>query len=337
MYTAMAVAAIAACGDNGREPEWIASSVEGTALDLALIGSDIHALVRFDDQLVVLQLDEDGAQTGTAVLADIAAGASAELLAHPSGDLIAGWRADQPGVARFERITTDGTIVWSRSIEIAAPEVLDLAVLDDGGIAVIGWTITEVRAAIVLVLEADGSERWRRTIEDGDLNYGYAVAATADGNLIAVTSDLESTTLTKLAPDGTQLWTARDEANNFRQDLAVSSTGALYLSGTRGDAPEELEVWAARFDATGEPEWARTHGSGSGLAVTTDRTDGLIIVGTDDAYAVRYSAAGHISWVAYAPRPDTIPVAVEADDRGHLVILATVAENGIALTRYSLH
>ena len=141
-----------------------------------------------------------------------------------------------------------------------------VAILDDGALAIVGMreqpSDPMINDAIVLVLEANGDERWSVVVDDGKSDWANAVAVGAGG--IAVTGVREGETTDDDAwfgvydPDGTEIWSQIEigpgAVDDVGQGIAWTADGGLVVVGERG-SNDTRDIWISGRDGNGEELW----------------------------------------------------------------------------------
>lgn len=167
------------------------------------------------------------------------------------------------------KIDRDGNEIWRHTY---GGEKWDwgsqLAIMDDGGAVVVGWTSSfGVGGGDLWILRTDasGNEVWSRTLGGIEYDSGQSVVRTRDGGLII--------------------------------------TG-----GTHSDALGNDDLWILKIDVAGHEEWRRVlggQGYDEGLSVSQTRDGGYIIVGTTTAtetsrsngWLIRLNVGGGLEWI----------------------------------------
>lgn len=185
---------------------------------------------------------------------------------------------------RLLAVRTDANLepVWERIIE--GPESLGalyIAAAADGGFVVAGGIASGAGDMIVLKLDRDGQEQWRRTIgsaEASDVNHGLVVLA--DGRIVLV---------------------------GYSQSWGMRGNGIL--AATLSPAGEVLRL--AMLDGAGDDRPTFARGDGEGRVVIVGRSDSAG-AGGDDLILARIEADGSYS-------PGVVTLGSRASDRGTAV------------------
>jgi len=190
----------------------------------------------------------------------------------------------------------------------------DLALLDDGGIAIIG---TREQAsdpmlddAIVVVLEPDGTERWATTIDGGMNDRGLDVAFGPGGLAIAgVREDPASEDDAWFAvydPGGAELWSLTDSSagggDDAAEGIAWTGDGGLVVVGKREGQGDD-DLWISGRDGDGAELWTELldfdFGDDTAAAVAIDGdtawVTGMIssaVSNSEELWVASYSVSG---------------------------------------------
>ena len=235
----------------------------------------------------------------------------------------------------------------------------------------------------VAKLDVSGAFEWVRSpggycpIPGAGSEFGAGVAVDATGNVylsgtFTGTATFGGTTLVgsgtagvvmdafvaKLDPDGNYLWAVQGSCSTyygFCQDVAVDSSGNVYVAGHFGTditfgsvsltAPlgNEYEMYAAKFDSSGNPLWAKRIGGGQNdkcYSIALDAAGNAYIAGwfaetlswsgsastltsrgSHDAFVAKLSPSGVFEWVRQGGGTgDDRAAAIAADGSGNLTI-----------------
>ncbi len=191
----------------------------------------------------------------------------------------------------------------------------------DGGAGVIvgGSTTTGTDDGyadlMLLRLDADGGEVWRRNYGEAWSQYGTAACAVPGGGFAVVGSgyaeatDSEDIFLVRTDADGEELWRAvlGDASEDESQGLLCLDDGFLVVGQSMDEAATDYDALAIRLDADGNTVWQRSFGGADQdwfrAAEATD-DGGFAIVGytassgagENDAWLVRVDADGTALW-----------------------------------------
>jgi hypothetical protein len=256
--------------------------------------------------LSVARLDPRGSLLWSRAIAPVRYSASPNLAVAADGAVVVGGSFEgalvvDPAVVSggeedgfVVRLRADGTLAWVRTL--AGPQddlVADVAIGPDGEVTAVGGSSSELdlgggplaRGVLLARFSAEGAHAWSRSW-DGRWSYGTHghVAATADGGVI-VTSAVGSVELDGIAVrsvDGDDPivvgftaggrarfgFAIHDERYGYIDDLAVASSGAIYLAGRTGSGQivvGDQTLWGdyngdpflVALTADGAVDWAR--------------------------------------------------------------------------------
>ena len=186
----------------------------------------------------------------------------------------------------------------------------------------------------VKVFDATGSSVWTRIWGSTSVDQGNSVTVDANSNIYVVGYarasvngqphvDRDDLCLTKLDVGGNHIWTRMWGGSNAAtgreaaQSVVLDSQGNIYVTGyTDGDfhgqtATGAYDVFLSKFDATGSNQWSKIWGdSGTqkGWGLARDASDnvyvagfggdfnGVLGVGSTDAFIIKVSSAGVTQW-----------------------------------------
>lgn len=242
-----------------------------TAPALALDGDGSAVVTGWNDggRPFLQRFAADGTDLGSAPFGPTNASVAAIAFA-PDGDvLVAGssQRAfpDEAGLDGFQdafvaKVALDGTVAWSRTYPVVdAPSWLSgVGAAADGRVVAAGYVnaafagddpIAGASALLVVGLDADGTERWRRVLDTDGRDDGYAVAVDGSGHALVVGSvggDLlgnevvggDDAFVVKLDPEGDVVWarTFGSVAGDYATAVAVDEAWNVWVAGaTNGD------------------------------------------------------------------------------------------------------
>ncbi|MHC4540800.1 MAG: hypothetical protein ACYS74_13625, partial [Planctomycetota bacterium] len=142
----------------------------------------------------------------------------------------------------------------------------------DGDYIVAGYTYSfGTGSSDVYLIKTDpsGDTLWTRTYGGSDIDYGYSVLQTTDGDYI-VAGETQSfgagpgdVYLIKTDPSGDTLWTRTYGGNghDWGQSVQQTTDGGYIVSGqTNSFGPGQADVYLIKTDAVGDTLWTRTYG-----------------------------------------------------------------------------
>jgi hypothetical protein len=214
----------------------------------------------------------------------------------------------------------------------------------DGDYIVAGSTYSfGTGSSDVYLIKTDpsGDTLWTRTYGGSDIDYGYSVLQTTDGDYI-VAGETQSfgagpgdVYLIKTDPSGDTLWTRTYGGNghDWGQSVQQTTDGGYIVSGqTNSFGPGQADVYLIKTDAVGDTLWTRTYGGsgrdyGSSVQQTTD--GGYIVAGGTysfgtggkDVYLIKTDPSGDTLWTrTYGGSGDDIGSSVQqTTDGGYIV------------------
>lgn len=202
---------------------------------------------------------------------------------------------------------TDGAPRWTRQFGTSNGDTaVAVAVAPDGWIAVVGSSNGAFAGpalgsndAIVMRLEGNGDEVWRRVIGTSASDFGMGVAVAQDGGvlltgytfgaLVGANAGASDGFLVRFEPDGSESWRRQWGAFAFDVGIGVvvDRLGQITVAGrTDGSVPGPhaggSDILVLKFDADGGDLWQRQFGTSAAddaYAVALGYERGLVIVG----------------------------------------------------------
>ena len=228
------------------------------------------------------------------------------------------------------------TLEWTRQFGSPALEY-NIAVSADalGSIYVTGTTHGSLAAsagsedAFLAKYDAAGNIQWTKQFGTSGHDYGERVSTDELGNVyvsVSIFGSLgepnvgsEDAYLAKYDSGGNLQWARQfgTSDNEFNYGVSADGVGNIYVAGiTRGSlaGPNagDYDAFVAKYDAAGNLQWTKQFGSAARDQVNGVSADALGNVyvsgwtlgdlvgpnlGGDDAYLVRYDAAGNLQWM----------------------------------------
>lgn len=212
------------------------------------------------------------------------------------------------------KLSVDGAILWSRSIEPSGTAYAMVAkrvlAMPDGGVTVFAsvndalWTESEFA---LIRFDANGAMQWSQRLSPGpgplDWDYGYSAARpTADGGLVVNMGMTTIPTFVRMDPDGNVLWARSfitDDPDTSKVptfDFGIDDNGGLIIT-----EKANADMMLIRTDADGNVLWSHRYPSGlythTKIAVPLANGDLLCSGYSDSPFAARLDPAGNILWM----------------------------------------
>mgnify|MGYP001242790032 CR=1 FL=1 len=151
-----------------------------------------------------------------------------------------------------------------------------------------------------------------------DLSSGVLICGDTEGDLASPSAGTVDAWVTHLDASGVPLWTHQFGTSEYDTAYAITSDGAGgsfacgYTQGQLGiGAAGGMDAWLARFNASGQPMWARQLSGGGftvAYAIVTDESGGAFVGGYVngvlgvpgggvDAWLARFDGTGNQLWV----------------------------------------
>ena len=223
---------------------------------------------------------------------------------------------------KFDR---DGVHLWTRQFGTTAAEwLVDLAVGDDGRLAVVGRTAGDLDGepnagwedAFVRVLDAAGAHAWTHLIGTPHEDNGLGVTIDSLGHVLVAgltrgalpgqaAHGSEDAFVRKLAPDGAVLWTHQfgSDDEDSAWGVAVDHEGYVLVAGyTLATLPGSVSAGGAdgfvrKLDPDGRDVWTQQFGTAE----------------DDFAWRIAVDAAGFVAVSGYTEGPLAAPQAGDGD------------------------
>ena len=197
------------------------------------------------------------------------------------------------------KTASDGTLQWTKIFGGAAlEEGYSVQQTNDGGFIIAGTTSSFVTAwsdVYLVKTTSDGTLQWAKTFGgSGGYESGNSVQQTNDGGFIMTgyTSSFGAgnSYLVKTASDGTLQWTKifGGKGTAFGNSVQETNSGGFIITGRTADLLIPIDdVFVAKTDSDGTPQWVKTFGGGiidDGYAVQKTNDGGFIICGSTDSF-----------------------------------------------------
>ena len=215
------------------------------------------------------------------------------------------------------RTDASGTLLWSRYYGGSFTDTAyDAVEMDDGGFMIVGSSdstdvdITENKGAYdfwVLRIDANGSFVWKKNFGGSEIDLGYAITKTGDGNVIIVgdtrSNDGNVSNLygnadvwaLKINPNGAIIWEQSYGGTQFEsaRDIVALPGGAYAIAASSRSNDVDVtnnygvnDAWVFVIDEEGELQFQQTVGGSNldfagGLTVSADGA--LVLVGNTES------------------------------------------------------
>jgi len=170
-----------------------------------------------------------------------------------------------------------------------------------------------------MILAAEGDVIWTRT-HNGSANAtdeGYGIAIDGNGNVYVIgqETDIDGANIwvRKYDPEGNEIWTRTHNsgAGGWRKhhDIAVDTSGNVYVTGYELVTGESYNIWVRKYDANGSEVWTRTYNNGTtngadcGYGIAVDRSGNVYVTGYEsvtgqgsDIWVRKYDSRGNQVW-----------------------------------------
>jgi hypothetical protein len=275
-------------------------------------GEDDAFLIKYDSHGALLwsvQLGTAGTEIATDVVVDRAGAVT--LLGSTDGTF-----EDKSNSGGFDlflaQYAATGKLSWLRQVGSEADDNgASVAVDDDGNLVATGFTEGDLGGAgnagssdvLLVSFDADGEQRYLRQLGTGETDIGTGVAIDLDGNVLV--------------------------------------TGETYGDLDSEENAGDVDLFVAKFDPDGDPQWTRllgTFGADGGSAITTVEGSNAYVVGFTsgalgsqepagqrDGFVLKYDGAGSEHWTRQLGTGSSDSINTVAVDRWGSAYVAGVA------------
>jgi len=205
--------------------------------------------------------------------------------------------------------------------------------------------IEECGDGIVFSGMAPALKDWNRTFGGSNIEYGYELIPTSDGNFVMVgnTNSYGAGSrdfwLVKFDVHGSEIWnrTFGGDSNDYGRSVVETADGGFLLGGYTHSFGKYADIWVIKTDSEGNPRWDRTFG-GEGLDDGFDKTysvletaDGNFLIGGIsssqgtggyDAWLIKLDKSGKTMWdgiYGYGNATDHLYQVLETGDGGFVI------------------
>ncbi|HSV50317.1 MAG TPA: collagen-like protein [Candidatus Acidoferrales bacterium] len=231
---------------------------------------------RSDNAMLILKTDVNGTLQWSQVFAKGYSSYGYTLVQTSDGGLaVAGFTnaASSSSDVYLVKTYANGTQQWNQTYGTSNYETCySMVATTDGGFALtggIGNSTSGQEDVLLLKVNASGTLMWSKSYDTESDDYGYSVAATADGgfavagtiyNIATYSSDAF---LLKTTADGTLQWTKTYGGSNYEYGYSVIATGdGGYAIGGYVEAlsTSGYDLMLIKTDINGTTEWTQTYG-----------------------------------------------------------------------------
>ncbi|TAK44567.1 MAG: hypothetical protein EPO28_04695, partial [Saprospiraceae bacterium] len=146
----------------------------------------------------------------------------------------------------------------------------------------------------LLKVDFAGNEQWAKLFGTNDIDEGYDLVETNDGNIAIVgyTGSGSDVYLLKVTATGSEIWakTYGGALGDQGFDILKTKGGDLVVAGVTEITPSNSDAFLAKFDLDGNEIWWSNVGRGShtdaGLAVAETTDEGFIAVGYNSLFGI---------------------------------------------------
>ena len=303
-----------------RQPEWTVSAPNGSILTIDSAGNTYvagEAPVGFFD-IQTAKYDSNGNQVWSATFDGGSVDQPTAIAVDSIGNTIMAGISGSPSCVRscivVIKYDSSGNQLWSRLFNFgpgSTPNIAtDLAVDSLDNIYVTGAGSTPGAIdMITLKYDSNGNLQWVRSIDNGGVDAGTALAL-APGDEILVTGRTRTATAAdfvtiKYDSAGNTLWQAsydgigRDDAAT---DIDIDGFGNTYVTGTSEGPTSGFDIATIKYDSVGTELWAARHDGGpdSAPALTVDAAGNAYVAGrsgiADGFLTLKYDSTGALQW-----------------------------------------
>lgn len=221
-------------------------------------------------------------------------------------------------------------------------------------VAALSTTLPAPARSLMIRYPAEAAPGWTNqfALTGGGNDTVVKAAADAEGNIYVIGNTWGFETARdfitiKFRPDGTPAWTNRYDAarNNLDEalDLAVDSSGSVYVTGNSRYDGDDSDFVTIKYLANGAPAWTNRFGPTPNdyvSKVVVDPADNVYVTGSIDhgkeAVTIKYRPDGTTEWMrSYRGSPGgTYVHATAVDSVGNICVAGLDQTNGWFVIKY---
>jgi hypothetical protein len=211
------------------------------------------------------------------------------------------------------KIDAMGNKLWDKQYGTNSKDTgYDILVLDDGTIALLGYSRKADPAGDIFIVKVDneGNEIWRNNYGTTYDDYGIEIIQNTEGNLLIIGTeggfydDVYSTyfnrhdadiSLLCIDTDGNELWNKvyGGEGHDFGYSVLQDDDGIYICGSTQSEGNGSFDMTLIKTDISGNKEWSKTYGGSEyeyGISMAENTEQDLYIFGTTKSFGKNHSA-----------------------------------------------
>lgn len=247
---------------------------------------------------LLMKFTTDGALVWRTALSTANVSVTRKVVADAAGNayvLGMGTPAGGPApVAAVTKVSPGGSVLWTWFDALGIGIAGDLVLTADGRLVALAGSAFNASGYAVI----DPSTGIARTASlSGDVPTG--AAGDAAGNIYMVSSGPRSSTLRKLAPDGSQTWQVTLGSVSVMRRVTLGSDSLPVVGGATPGAG--YTVW--KYNADGSLLWQNSGAGGTGVSVQSIQLDGSgnVLLSADAAIVTKLLPTGQPLWTTAVP------------------------------------
>jgi len=281
------------------------------------------------NDLWLIKTDSFGDTSWTRTFGDSTAQWGGSVQQTSDGGYIIGGSTWSHGSSKFDSrpwlLKTDswGSKIWDSTYNNSGlPDLCrDAQMTSDGGYIATGIWGRNVPGCfgcgglMLLKVDSNGKQIWRKEYSSGDYNEGYSVKQTYDGGYVVVGGSDDggnegSLWLLKTDVSGDTTWTKKYGGLGFDCGFEIQQTkdGGYIMVGEYGSTfSYDYDLWLLKTNSFGDTLWTKTfggYGNDEGYSVDCTSDGGYIIcgcnqhfiLGLDDFWIIKTDSTGSMEW-----------------------------------------